>query len=107
MLTLTPNATEAINALIDSVGGPEGTGLRIWAQPVDEAQSSLEIAVTPGPEASDAVVQDTDVPVYLEPQAAMFLHDKILDASMEGDTIQFSIDQQPGSGPSSNNLPKT
>jgi iron-sulfur cluster assembly protein len=107
VLTLTPNATEAINALIDSVGGPEGTGLRIWAQPLDEAQSSLEIAVTPGPQDADAVVEDTEVPVYLEPQAAIFLNDKILDASMEGDTIQFSINDQPGGGPSSNNLPPT
>jgi iron-sulfur cluster assembly protein len=107
VLTLTHNATEAISALIDSVGGPEGTGLRIWAQAVDEAQSSLEIAVTPGPQDTDAVVEDTDVPVYLEPQAAMFLNDKVLDASMEGDTIQFSINDQPGGGPSSNNLPRT
>jgi len=107
MLTLTMGASEAIQTLIDSVGGPEGAGLRIWAEPVGEQQSSLEIALTPGPQESDEVVGSTDVPVYLEPQAAMYLHDKVLDASVEGDTIQFSITDQPGGGPARNQHPAT
>jgi iron-sulfur cluster assembly protein len=105
MLTLTTSASEAIQTLIDSVGGPEGAGLRIWAEPVGEQQSSLEIALTPGPQEADEVVETSEVPVYLEPQAAIFLHDKVLDASVEGDTIQFSISDQPGGGPSSNQQP--
>jgi iron-sulfur cluster assembly protein len=105
VLTLTTGASEAIQTLIDSVGGPEGAGLRIWAEPVGEEQSSLEIALTPGPQEADEVVETAEVPVYLEPQAAVFLHDKVLDASVEGDTIQFSIADQPGGGPSSNQQP--
>jgi Fe-S cluster assembly iron-binding protein IscA len=107
MLTLTMGASEAIQTLIDSVGGPEGAGLRIWAEPVGEQRSSLEIALTPGPQEADEVVDAADVPVYLEPQAAVYLHDKVLDASVEGDTIQFSITEQPGGDPSSNHHPAT
>ena len=95
VLTLTPNAADAIKDLVGTSDAPEGTGLRIASQPVGESEASLELALTEGPMSGDEVLEEQGVNVFLEAQAAAFLTDKILDAEIEGEAVRFKIGEQP------------
>lgn len=96
MLTVTEEAATAIKGLCESAEAPEGAGLRIYAQPVDEERASLELALTPEQGPGDQVVKEAGATIYLEPNAAAYLNDKILDADAEGEQVRFSINEQEG-----------
>lgn len=109
MLTVTDEAATAIKGLCESPEAPEGSGLRIYAQPINENQASLELALSPEAGPGDQVLEASGATIYLEPNAAAFLEDKVLDAEAEGEQVKFSINEQ-GSGesdPSSNGAPGT
>ena len=95
MLTLTPNAADAIKDLVGTADAPEGTGLRIASQPVGDNEASLELALTEGPMSGDEVLEEQGVNVFLESEAAAFLTDKVLDAEVEGEAVRFKIGEQP------------
>lgn len=97
MLTITPDATQAIQALAESVP-QESVGLRIFAQPTGDGQNeaTLELALTEGPAAGDDVIDLPGTSVYLESNASAYLSDKILDADVEGESVRFSIGQEAG-----------
>lgn len=94
MLTITADAATAIKGIVETadVGGG---GLRIYAEPQNESEASLEIALAPEPGPSDQVIDAEGATIYLEPNAADFLDDKQLDADVEGDQIRFSVIDQP------------
>ena len=84
MLTLTDTAAEVVKALTSDPQAPEGSGLRIESsvpQPADAG--ALQLSTATGPGENDQVIEATGARVYLEPQAAAYLDDKVLDAQID------------------------
>jgi Fe-S cluster assembly iron-binding protein IscA len=102
VLTLTPIAVEAVRRLVESAPTEEADGLRIAPGEATAAGTSLELSIVDGPELDDEHVTDGDAHVYLEPEVARFMEDKVLDAHLEETGVRFSIRDQEESEPSSN-----
>jgi len=94
VLTVTTDAATAIKGIVETAD-VDGGGLRIYAEPQNDSQASLEIALAPEPAASDKVIDAEGATIYLEQNAADLLDDKQLDADVEGDQIRFSVTEQP------------
>ena len=95
MLMLTDTAKDMVRDLVSSGEAPEGSGLRISAareEGGDGAALSLELATEPT--AGDEVLDDGGTRVFLEPEAALLLDGKILDAERHGDHYHFRLDDQ-------------
>jgi Fe-S cluster assembly iron-binding protein IscA len=103
MLTLTPNAEEAVRRLVsnspisDDVGG-----LRIAPGEPTPDGVPLELTIVGSPEPEDQDAGAPDAHVYLEPTAAEALDDKVLDAEVEGDNIGFTLLDAGAPPPTSN-----
>jgi iron-sulfur cluster assembly protein len=96
MLVLTDAAAEVVKAMTSTPQAPEGSGLRIVsAAPQSGDPGSLQVSAAPGPSENDQVIETAGAHVYLEPQAAAYLEDKVLDAQVdqEGKT-HFSLSVQ-------------
>jgi Fe-S cluster assembly iron-binding protein IscA len=95
VLTITPDAAEAIKGVVNSSGLPEDAGLRI-ARPAaaDERGAGFELSVAPVPAEDDQVIEENGAHVFLEPQAADVLEDRRLDADVRGDQVQFLLEPQ-------------
>jgi iron-sulfur cluster assembly protein len=97
MLTLTPAANEAVEAIIANMGSTENAGLRISGSASSEnnsaPQGDLELSVVPEPEPDDTTIEGA--PIYADPSTAEFLEDKVLDAEVGEEQIRFSIYEQP------------
>ena len=99
MLVLTESATEIVKAIASTPEAPEGSGLRIASvvtQPGNPGE--LQLAATTGPAEHDQVIDAAGAHIFLEPQAAAYLDDKILDAQVDQEgNPQFSLGiQDPG-----------
>ncbi|MFB9689907.1 iron-sulfur cluster biosynthesis family protein [Amycolatopsis plumensis] len=78
MLTVTEAAAEAITALTSQGDGE--AGLRLAVQDADGESAQLALSVAPEPAEGDSVLGEAEGPkVFLEPQAAALLDDKVLD----------------------------
>ena len=89
MLTLTDNATTEIRNIVNDPQVPEGCGLRIASDP---AAGGLTLTLASAPAEDDQVLDDDGARVFLEPQAAVLLDDKALDATASTDgQIQFTV----------------
>jgi Fe-S cluster assembly iron-binding protein IscA len=95
MLVLTEAAAEVVKAIASTPQAPEASGLRI-ASPAGSADpGALQVTATPGPNENDQVVEAAGAHVYLEPQAAAYLEDKVLDAEVDGEgKAHFSLGLQ-------------
>ena len=100
MLLLTKNATELIRGLAEA---PGADGVRISADPEAAAYStspSFRVEVVPAPGVDDTVLEAGGAQVFLAPEAAAALEDKVLDADLEGGGVRFAImaqaDEEPG-----------
>lgn len=91
MLTISPDAAQAIKQIVDSSGVGEDGGLRLSVQPLDEQTANLELSVTDSPGAQDARIEEAGANVYVDPAAAQFLDDKVLGASQGEQGLAFSI----------------
>jgi Fe-S cluster assembly iron-binding protein IscA len=109
MLTITPNAAEAIRVIVQSADVSEEGGIRISvAQQADTPQAALELALSDKPLEGDEVLEEEGANVFLDEMAVAALDDKSLDAKIEGDEISFGIvEREPEAGPdlSSNSRP--
>ena len=96
MLTITPQASEAIRGILDSENVPDGTILRISPQPRSEpqAETGLAISLTDSPPPDDQLVEGDQVAVAVEPNAAQLLDDKELDATVVEGQVNFRIGEQ-------------
>ncbi|TCO45363.1 Fe-S cluster assembly protein HesB [Actinocrispum wychmicini] len=81
MLALTPAAVAVVNSIISAPGLPSGAGLRISSD--TDAEDRLVIEVTSTPAEDDQVLDETGARVFLAPDAASYLADKVLDASVD------------------------
>jgi iron-sulfur cluster assembly protein len=94
LLALTDNAVEAVKNLVSSSDEASETGgLRLVAERAG-MQANLQLSVVPLPAEDDEVVEEQGARVFLEPEAASLLDDKVLDASVEQDQIAFTIADQ-------------
>jgi len=92
MLTLTPSAVEAVDALLHDGSAPDDAGLRISA--TDQAQLTAEIAPAPAP--GDQVIEESGARVFVDPAAAQMLDNAQLEAHTEGDHVAFGLAPRDG-----------
>lgn len=96
MLAITEDAAAAIYSIVASSGLPEGAGLRITQELNTEtegaARTDLRLSLVESAEEGDEVLEGTQI--FLEPEAADFLDNKLLDADVEGEEVSFSLDVQ-------------
>jgi len=91
VLTITPAAEEALDAVVSADGVPEDCGVRISKGLGADGQPALGLTVTQEPEAGDEVIEETKVPVYLAEDVAGMLDDMVLDAQIQGDQVAFEL----------------
>lgn len=97
MLTITPQASEAIRGVLAAENVPDDSVFRITSQPeagTSQPEGGLVVAVTDSPEPDDQIVEGDEVEVCVEPIAAQMLDDKELDATVAGGQVNFSVGQQ-------------
>jgi len=92
LLALTDNAVEAVKSIVSS-SDDETSGLRMVAERAG-TQANFQLSVVPMPAEDDEVIEDRGARVFLEPEAASLLDDKVLDASVEQDQVAFTIADQ-------------
>jgi iron-sulfur cluster assembly protein len=87
MLALTPAAAAAIDRLVEDL--PEGAGLRVALEkPGNGTEPEFSLHVAGAPVDGDEIVEDDGVRVFLDPNAAGYFEDKVLDVEGE-DTFTF------------------
>jgi iron-sulfur cluster assembly protein len=99
MLVLTEAAAEAVKSVTSNPQVPEGTGLRIApATPDSDDPAGFQLTAALVPAEDDQVIEAAGARVFLEPQAAAYLEDKVLDAQVdEQGQARFSLGvQEPG-----------
>jgi Fe-S cluster assembly iron-binding protein IscA len=90
MLALTEKAIEAVKTVVWSAdAATELSGLRLVAPGGEEAGLELNVARLPGED--DEVIEEQGARLFLEPGAAAMLEDKILDANLVYDRVEFTI----------------
>jgi iron-sulfur cluster assembly protein len=105
VLTLTPTAAEAVRRLVDSAPVETAEGLRIAPGHATAEGTALELTIVDGPEIDDQEVNESGAHVFLEPEVAEFMDDKVLDAALEETGVRFSIRDQESFDPESNGQP--
>ena len=100
MLVLTEAAAEVVKSVTSAPQAPGGAGLRIASSaPEPESPGALQLTAATGPGENDQVIEAAGARVFLEPQAAIFLEDKILDARVdEQGEAHFSLGMQDPGG---------
>ena len=94
LLALTDNAVEAVKTIVSSSDG-EGSGLRMVAERAG-TQANFQLSVVSLPAEDDEVIEERGARVFLEPEAASLLDDKVLDATVEQNQVAFTIADQIG-----------
>jgi iron-sulfur cluster assembly protein len=95
MLVVTESAAMAIRGLVEESQFDEEAGLRFSADPGDEAEGQLSVALTPLPAEDDECVDASGAHVFLDSVAAQVLADKVLDAGVtETGEVGFSVTEQ-------------
>jgi iron-sulfur cluster assembly protein len=94
VLTITPTAADAINAIVSSSPVPGG-GLKISGGPQGDTQGAFQLSVVDGPTETDSVVEEQGSRVFLEDSVAPYLDDAVLDAQVESGQVRFSLREQP------------
>ncbi len=94
MLALTDSAVQAVRDIISSSPELDETGgLRMVAEPAG-TEANLQLSVVPQPAEDDEVIDEEGARVFLEPEAASLLDDKVLDARVEDNRVAFTIAEQ-------------
>lgn len=94
MLTLTSDATDAIERILTAPGVPSGAGIRITQGPSADGgapASELQVLVAETPDDGDAVIEDEGARVFVEDTVSGFLDDKQLDAEVVDERVRFSL----------------
>ncbi|HEY3869689.1 MAG TPA: adhesin [Actinocrinis sp.] len=94
MLMLTDAAADVIGELTSQPSLPETTGLRIGPNPDNTNGPALSVSLTSGPGPEDEVIEVKQARVFVEPEVAGQLADKILDADTDSSGVAFHVRQQ-------------
>jgi Fe-S cluster assembly iron-binding protein IscA len=85
MLVLTKAAAEVVKSVTSTPQAPQAAGLRISSSiPAPDSAGELQLEAVPGPDENDQVLEAAGARVFVAPQAAVFLDDKVLDAQADG-----------------------
>ena len=94
LLALTDSAVEAVKSIVSSSAeASETSGLRMVAERAG-TQANFHLDVVTLPAEDDEVIDEQGARVFLEPEAASLLDDKVLDASVEQSQVAFTIADQ-------------
>jgi iron-sulfur cluster assembly protein len=94
LLALTDSAVQAVKHIVSSSEEvSETSGLRLVAERAG-SQANFHLDVVPLPAEDDEVIEEQGARVFLEPNAASLLDDKVLDASVEQNQVAFTIADQ-------------
>jgi iron-sulfur cluster assembly protein len=96
MLVLTEAAAEVVKSVTDTPQAPDGTGLRITqAGQEPGGGSALQLAAAAEPGSGDQVLETAGARLFLDPEAAAYLDDKILDAEVDTQgKVRFTLGMQ-------------
>jgi iron-sulfur cluster assembly protein len=84
MLVLTEAAAEVVKSVTSTPQAPDGAGLRIASSaPEPETPDALRVTAALGPSENDQVIESSGARVFVEPLAAAYLEDKVLDARFD------------------------
>ena len=84
MLVMTVAAAEVVKSVTSTPQTPDETGLRIVSSASEpEDPGALQVTAATGPGENDQVIEAAGARVFLEPQAAAYLDDKVLDAQID------------------------
>jgi len=96
VLAISEDAAAAIKGIVGAEGVPDGAGLRITREENTDAggnaRTDLRLSVVAGPREGDQVMEAERV--FVDPDAAELLDDKLLEADYVGDELRFSLDIQ-------------
>lgn len=97
MLVLTQTAAEIVKSVTSVTQDSQATGLRISSSVAEPGEASaLQVEAVPAPDADDQILEAAGAHVFVAPQAAGFLDDKVLDAQIdEAGNVRFSLAPQP------------
>jgi Fe-S cluster assembly iron-binding protein IscA len=97
MLAMTQEAADAVESIVSRPDVPDSAVIRIAAGESHGngggPQRELHLELVATPQSSDLVVPD--VRIAVEPGSLPFLDDKILDAEVEHDSVEFRLYTQP------------
>lgn len=93
MLTITPQAVDAIKEIVVANDLPEGSGLRITAEE-DGDEVSLELDFADGPQDEDEIVEDGGARVFLDDTASTVLGNVELSVTPHGDHVHFEFNDR-------------
>jgi iron-sulfur cluster assembly protein len=94
MLALTDSAAEAVRHIVSSSDGVSDTGgLRVVAER-EGMQANFQLSVVQVPAEDDAVIDEEGARLFLEPEAAALLDDKVLDVTIDQNQVAFLIADQ-------------
>jgi iron-sulfur cluster assembly protein len=94
LLALTDNAVQAVKDIVSSSEQVAETGgLRLVAERAG-TQASFQLSIVSLPAEDDEVIEEEGARVFLEPEAASLLDEMVLDASVENNTVAFTIADQ-------------
>jgi iron-sulfur cluster assembly protein len=94
LLALTDSAVEAVKSIVSSSNeASETSGLRMVAERA-VTRANFHLSVVPLPAEDDEVIDEQGARVFLEPEAASLLEEKVLDANPEEDQVAFTIADQ-------------
>ena len=96
MITLTPEATDAIRELVDNAELPDTGGLRLDMNDatLNSAPPSLALTLVETPATGDEVIDQGGVHLYVSKQAAPLLDGKEIDARNEPAGVTFLVNDQ-------------
>jgi len=99
MLALTEATAKVVKSVMSAPQAPQAAGLRISSLvPAPGSASELQVGAASGPGENDQVLEAAGARVFVEPQAAGFLDDKVLHVQADGQgNPRFSLGvQKPG-----------
>jgi len=96
MITLTPEATDAIRELVDNAELPDTGGLRLDMNDatLNSAPPSLALTLVETPATGDEVIDQGGIHVYVSKQAAPLLDGKEIDARNEPAGVTFRVNDK-------------
>jgi hypothetical protein len=84
---MTQEAADAVETIVSRPEVPDSAVIRI------AAGEGLDLELVSAPQPSDLVV--SDVRIAVEPGSLAYLDDKLLDAEVDGTTVEFRLYDQP------------
>jgi iron-sulfur cluster assembly protein len=94
LLALTDRAVQAVKGIVSSLEEkPETAGLRMAAERTG-TKANLQLSVASLPAEDDEVIEERGARLFLDPDAASLLEDKVLDAEIDQGQVAFTLEDQ-------------